>query len=482
MADNLVYGDLTRLGDHLPEHGPTVHRVASILSIRAEVFATTLAVVALLFLGGCAPHDADLNVEADGGHSLDTIAEAYVKLGLTLGNHDPDYVDAYLGPPAWRKESERTKPSLSEIRSRAAQLIDALGADPPSDGDEMTRLRHRTLRKNIESLAVRAEMLGGRQLSFDEESRALFDAVAPVKSESEFKVILDELALLLPGSRSLTDRYEAFRKQFEIPTDRLDTVFQAAIAECRVRTTRFISLPKVESFDVEYVTDKPWSAYNWYKGNYHSLIQVNTSLPIYIGDAVSLGCHEGYPGHHVNNILWERNLVGERGWVEFSLYPLFSPQALISEGSAEYGISMAFSDEERVAFDREKLFPLAGLDPARADEYHEVRNLVEKLEYVYNEAARRYLDGEFDRQQTANWLEHYALLSSPRAERNVQFIEKYRSYVINYNLGKDLVRHYVETSDGANPSIERKWQIFERLLAPPMIPSDLNSIRSQPID
>jgi hypothetical protein len=475
LVNALVHGCLTREGDRLLEHEPTTHRLADILSIRSEIFASTLAVAAMLLLGGCAPKDADPSAKATDAHSLDAIAQAYVKLGLAFGNHDLDYVDAYLGPPAWREEAERAELSLSDIRSRAAQLIDALGADPPSDADEMTRLRQRALSKNIESLATRAEMLDGRQFSFDEESRALFDAVAPVKSEPEFQAILDELAQLLPGGGSLFDRYEVFRKQFEIPPDRLDAVFQAAITECRARTTRFISLPEQESFEVEYVTDKPWNAYNWYKGGYHSLIQVNTSLPIFIGNAVGLACHEGYPGHHVNNILWERDLLRGRGWIEFSLYPLFGPQSVINEGSAEYGIRMALPDEERVRFDREKLFPLAGLDPALADEYHRVRDLIQELDYVRNEAARRYLDGEFDRRQTVGWLERYALLSPLRAERNVQFIEKYRSYVINYNLGKDLVRHYVETSGGAELSVERKWQIFERLLASPMIPSDLRS-------
>jgi hypothetical protein len=458
----------------LPGHDPALHRPAGILSIRANVVATTLA-AAVLFLGGCSPKDADPSGEAASGHSLDAIAEAYVKLGLAFGNHDLDYVDAYLGPAAWREEAARANPSLSEIGSRAAQLVDELGTDSPSGADEMTRLRHRALGKNIEALAARVDMLGGRKLSFDEESRALFDAVAPGKSESEFQAILDELAKLLPGEGSLIDRYEAFRKQFEIPPDRLDAVFQAAIAECRARTRSFISLPEEESFEVEYVSGEPWNAYNWYKGNYHSLIQVNTSLPIYIGNAVGLACHEGYPGHHVNNILWERDLLRGRGWVEFSLYPLFSPQSVINEGSAEYGIQLAFPGEERIAFDREKLFPLAGLDPARADEYHRVKDLVEELDYVRNEAARRYLDGDFDKQQTIEWLERYALVSAPRAERNVQFIEKYRSYVINYNLGKDLVRHHVETSTGANPSVEKKWLTFERLLASPVIPSDLSS-------
>ena len=90
------------------------------------------------------------------------------------------------------------------------------------------------------------------------------------------------------------------------------------------------------------MTDKPWSGYNWYKGRHRSVIQVNTDLPIYVDRAVDLACHEGYPGHHVYNVLLEKNLLRDRGWVEFSVYPLFSPQSLIAEGTANYGIDVAF--------------------------------------------------------------------------------------------------------------------------------------------
>ncbi len=455
------------------EHGTARYRLTGASAICAPLVATLLVAAGVLAPTGCSPRDSGPSSGTADAPRLDTIAEAYVKLGLALGNHDPDYVDAYLGPAEWRDAAERSRPSLSEIRDRAAELIEVLGAEFASDTDEMIRLRQRALRKNLEALAARVEMLDGREFSFDAESLALFDAVAPVKSEPEFQRILDELAQLLPGEGTLLDRYEAFRKQFEIPPDRLDAVFRRAIAECRARTTRFIALPAQESFELEYVRDKPWNAYNWYEGDYHSLIQLNTSLPIYIGDAVDLACHEGYPGHHVNNILWERDLLRGRGWVEFSLYPLFGPQSLINEGSAEYGIRMAFPGNERSAFERDELFPLAGLDPTRADAYHRVRDLVAELDYVRNEAARRYLDGEFDEQQTIDWLARYALVPAPRAARNVQFIERYRSYVINYNLGKDLVRHYIDTTAGTDDSAERRWQIFEHLLATPLLPSDL---------
>ena len=130
--------------------------------------------------------------------------------------------------------------------------------------------------------------------------------------------------------RSLSQRYDDWHNGFIVPKEKLDTVFQCAIKECRVRTLAHLSLPPNESFTVEYVTHKPWGGYNWYKGNYQSVIQINTDLPVYIERAVDLAAHEGYPGHHVYNTLLEKNLTRGRGWVEFSCLPLYAPQALVS--------------------------------------------------------------------------------------------------------------------------------------------------------
>ena len=127
------------------------------------------------------------------------------------------------------------------------------------------------------------------------------------------------------------------------------------------------------------MTDKSWSGYNWYQGNYRSLIQINTDLPIYIDRAIDLACHEGYPGHHVYNVLLEQQLVRGRGWQEFTVYPLFSPQSLIAEGTANYGIEVAFPDDERRAFERDVLFPAAGLDASQVEQFYEIAELVEKL-------------------------------------------------------------------------------------------------------
>ena len=197
--------------------------------------------------------------------------------------------------------------------------------------------------------------------------------------------------------------------QFIVPKDNLDKVFTAAINECRRITLEHIQLPADENFKVEYVNNKPWGGYNWYKGNSYSVIQVNTDLPIYIDRAVDLAAHEGYPGHHVYNTLLEKNLVRQRGWVEFSVYPLFSPQSLIAEGTANFGIEMAFPGDSRIKFEKEVLFPLAGLDSSQADEYYHVLELMDQLTYAGNEAARNYLNGDWYSEKAIEWMQKYDL-------------------------------------------------------------------------
>jgi hypothetical protein len=172
-------------------------------------------------------------------------------------------------------------------------------------------------------------------------------------------------------------------------------------------------------------------------------------------------------------VLLEKNLVRDRGWVEFSVYPLFSPQSLVAEGTANFGIDVAFPSQERLAFERSTIFPAAGLDPAGAAEYYDVLALVDRLSYAGNEAARRYLNGQLDAQGAASWLERYALYSAPRAAQRVRFIDQYRSYVINYNLGKDMVKRYVESKGGTAANAPARWQIFEQLLSSPRLPSGL---------
>jgi hypothetical protein len=408
---------------------------------------------------------------------MNSIAENYVKLVLNVGLHDPGYVDAYYGPAEWKPADSsvvvKDSVQIQKLYKESGRLLDSLDALSNYKANEIETLRYKFLYKQLLAVRTRISMLAGAVFTFDEETKNLYDVVSPVHSNDFFTSVLDDLDKSLPGKGDIAERLSEFRQSFIIPVNKLDAVFTAAINECRKRTLKHINLPSNENFSVEYVKDKPWGAYNWYKGNNYSVIQVNTSLPVYIDRAVGLAAHEGYPGHHVYNTLLEKNMVKERKWMEFSIYPLYSPQSLIAEGSADFGIHIAFPGDSRIKFEKEVLFPLAGLDTFVADRYYKVMELYSKLDYAGDEVARNYINGKINREEAIQWLQKYAIMTKERAEQRMRFIDTYRSYVINYNVGQDLVKDYVNRKGGTENNPDLRWEIIERLLSTPQVPSNL---------
>ena len=164
--------------------------------------------------------------------------------------------------------------------------------------------------------------------------------------------------------------------------------------------------------------------------------------------------------------------MGEKGWIEYSVYPLFSPMSVTAEGSANYGIELAFPGDEKIAFERDVLFPLAGLDPADAGKLEALNEASRKLSGSRNHIARSYLDGQVDREEAIRMSMEFGLRSRERAEQGVRFIETYRGYVLNYNIGRDIVSDYV--SRKADGGMDR-WEAFETLLTTPLSASDIQA-------
>jgi len=408
--------------------------------------------------------DTALNASTD----IAGVAERYVKLVLAMGQHDASYVDAYYGPPEWQAEAVAQQLKLKEI---AAGAQAALALLPKRDGlPEELALRALNLDKQLLALLARVEIMQGNHFNFDEESARLYDAVSPHHERAYYADLVSEIDALLPGAGSVSERVNAFRAQLIIPADKLRAVMDAAIRAGRERTLHHIGLPEEEDFVLEFVSDKPWSGYNWYKGNYQSVIQINTDLPVYIDRAVDLGCHEAYPGHHVYNVLLERDLVRAKGWVEYCIYPLYSPQSLIAEGTANYGIELSFTDAERLAFEQQVLYPLAGLDPALAPRYAQLNRLLAKLAYADNDIARQYLEASLSREEALEWLVNVRLYPAEKSAQRLQFYDAMGAYVINYNLGQDMAKAYVERQGNTRAA---HWAAFRELMSSPRVPSDL---------
>jgi hypothetical protein len=420
--------------------------------------------IACLFLTGCAtaaPHSAP--------SALDVIARDYVGLTLEIGTHEEGYVDAYYGPAEWKQQAEAAPRTVPVLTQAAADLQARLRA-VPEPADPLVRRRRAFLDAQLTAAHTRLRMIAGERLSFAEEARGLFAVAPDILPLASYDPVLARIEQLAPGQGSLADRVEAFQGRFVIPPDRLDAVMRAAIAECRRRTFAHIPHPAEESFTLEFVTNRSWSGYNFYQGSYRSLIQINTDLPVRLSRAVDLGCHEGYPGHHTYNVLLERDLARGRGWVEYMVYPLYSPQSLIAEGSANYGIDLAFTPDERLAFETRTLYPLAGLQAADAPRYLALQQAVEELAGARFTVARDYLEERIDRARAVELTQRYQLVGRQRAEQSVAFIDQYRSYVINYGLGKQMVRAHIEAA-GADP--EARWAAMRRILSQPTLPRDL---------
>ncbi|MBK0378240.1 hypothetical protein I5M19_02920 [Mucilaginibacter sp. SD-g] len=426
-----------------------------------------LLLATVLFILSC-----QRNADKPETKKLNQMAEEYVRLGLTIGQYDPDFVDAYYGPDSLKPKQEPLKdfPKDSLLAS-VNSLMNDIKLVAGSAQVDSNRIRANWMYNQLIAFGRRIRIYSGEYRSFDEEARELFGLTAPEYTEDFFDTQLNQLDSLLPGKGDINARFQKLADQFVIPKDKIDTVMRVAIAEARKRTLAHYKLPSTESFKLEEVTDKPWSGYNWYKGKYQSLVQINTDNKIFIDRAIDVGSHESYPGHHVYNTLLEKNLYHDKGWVEVSLYPLFSPQSFIAEGSANYGIEVAFPGKDKVNFTKSVLLPMAGLDTAGIDLYFKALAIKGKLNYARNEAARALINGNMSESKTKAYLKKYCLMNNETAEKSISFIKKYRSYVINYNYGQDLVKRYVEKNGGNTP--EKRWDIFGHLLSNEITPQEL---------
>jgi len=389
---------------------------------------------------------------------LSAAAENYVRLGLELGQYDKDYVDAYLGPKEWQEQAAKPR-SKVKLAADIKALKEGLASMSFVEGDNS--LRHRSLTRNVRAMDIRARMINGETFSFVDEARLIYDVVLPEFDFNQFDNALVKIDALLPGDGELASRVDSFRSSFDIPADKLQKVISTAIKECRVRSKRFISMPEQESFTLEYVTDKSWSGYNWYQGENISLMQINQDFPTKIDSAIGLGCHEGYPGHHVWNVLIEEELIKGKGWVEFNLYPL---------GSAEYGVSLAFPGDEKTKFEHDVLYPMAGLESKDANVLAQLKELLNELKYSRIAIGQQYLDGEITREEAVKRTVKYSLVSQKRAQSSIKFLEQYRAYVLNYSIGEDLIEAYIARN--SNTHAER-WAQFITLLTKLNTASDL---------
>jgi len=407
-------------------------------------FAAILLVVAL-----------GITDRADSGarSALDRDASEYVRLAVALGERDPDSLDFYTGPPALVADVRRDPPPLAAIKRSAEVLVARLEHRKVGDA-----LRQRRLIQHLRAVSARVDLLLGARPVFDDESRSFFGVAPPPQDDRRFAEIRAQLNTLLPGGGPLVERYVAFDRHFIVPPNRLPATFERALAECRRRTLSHISLPGGESVSIQYVRNKPWSAYSRYLGGGRSSISVNTDFQFTVDRLLQVACHEAYPGHHTREVLLD---AASPRRLEASVRPLFSPETLVAEGGAMYAVELAFNEDERIDFERRDLVPAAGIRVDEVSRAVRVARLIEELQDVQVQIARRYLDGALEFVRASAALRDEAL--NPEPDATLKYINEFRSYVTAYTTGRQAASRFISSCTGSGDR-NRSWVCFEQLL------------------
>jgi hypothetical protein len=406
--------------------------------------------------------------------AIDAVAERYVRLQLAIGVHDPDHVGWYYGAPQWREQAAAKRLSVRDLKSVADAVLADVRAIDVAGRDQLTQRRLRFMIAHLEAARFRLDQLDGVKAAFDEEARRLFGITPKLQPLASYDAVLARIDALVPGEGPLSQRVETFRNRFAVPNDKVAAVMQAAIEECRRRTRAHIELLAADAFSLELLRNTGWSGNNVYHGGARGTIQFNMDFPMLMDRVVELACHESYPGHHTHVSLLDERLARRRGWIEYTVFPLYGPIGFIAEGEASHAYAVAFAPDELAQFESSVLYPLAGLDPADAPKLRALHAQLNQLPGARLTIGRDFLDGAIDRDEAVRLLQRYQLVSQPFAEKILAFVTQVRSYIINYGLGEIAVRDHVQ---GAGDDAASRWRAMQALISEPTLPADLRGFR-----
>lgn len=386
--------------------------------------------------------------------SSSDLSGRYVRLAHALNEHVPHLIDGYSGPPEWAEQTNRTP---AELLTATADFLERVQEEP----DEQRRAWFRAQGR---ALHTHARRLTGENLPFAEEVRGLYDIDPLTAPLNELDSALQRFADALPGTGPLAHRLDALRQKVTLQNEDVLSIAEPILHELRGRTKARYGLPDGEDFSIHLVTDKPWGGYNWPLGNLRSRIDINTDFPVVLPSLPDLLAHEGYPGHHTENVFKETELVRARGWLEHQLILLYSPQSVMAEGIAMNALSMVMTKEEVQAWLTGELARAAKLDPQDITAFMAAQQAREDIKHVSGTAAVQLYQDGVPEEEVVKFLMHYNAVNEDRARQSLRFIQFNRGYVYTYTVGRVLVKAFVQKNGQAS---------FAELLREPLTPGQL---------
>jgi hypothetical protein len=330
--------------------------------------------------------------------------------------------------------------------------------------------RQEFLAAHLSALECSGRVLAGEGVGFVAEVAAYFDVVIEPGDPEAYRQAHAEIDRLLPGAEPLAERLAAYRTRDEIPPQRLEAAVQALSSALRDRARTEFGLPAQETVHYEVVTDKPWSGFNYYLGDFRSRVAINADLGHRMAQLPHLVAHESYPGHHTEHCRKEAGLVRTQRQAEQTIFLVNTPQCLMAEGLADLGLRVAVGP---------------GWGPWAAEILGDLGlrmdgELAERLEAamagllsVRQDAALMLHDQGADPAHVQAYLQRWLLVSEPRARQMMRFLADplWRAYTSTYVEGYRLLRSWLDARPTAQPLSRR----YQRLLDEPLTPSALRA-------
>jgi hypothetical protein len=228
------------------------------------------------------------------GLSNTTLIREYLMLGLRFDRVEDGYVDSFTGDPELRRiVANEPPPEPADLTHQAERLLVELDA-----GTDLEQSRAEFIAAHLRALACAGRKFSGQNVGFVDEVDAYFDVRIAKGDPEQYRQAHAKLDEALSGTGPLAERMTAYRAGEEVPPDRLEECIHAFSSALRDRVRAEYPLPDAETITYEVVTDKPWSGFNYYLGNYTSTVAVNADLKQQMSNLPRLVAHESYPGHH----------------------------------------------------------------------------------------------------------------------------------------------------------------------------------------
>ena len=394
--------------------------------------------------------------------ALDPIISEYLSLGLTIERSFPGFVDAYSGDPVLKEAADTgDAPDPVALLERVRAFADAL-ADAPIEPERIVFLQ-----AQARAMTTVARLLAGESIPYTEEVASMFDIDPAFTPESVFEAAIAELDDLLPGSGEVRDRMVAWRDRTIVSPEVARQLIDRISAETKARTGNLIDLLDEDEVEFRMVSDQPWGGYNWFLGNGKSRVEINTDLPIRASGLLDLIAHEAHPGHHTEHSLKEHHLYRGKGWGEYAIQLIDTPECVISEGIATLAASFIFDENEGAEWMASEIYPMAGLpaDPAREAG---ISRASAALRAVGANAALLIHDRGATEDEVVDYFMKYGLDDERRARHRLSFINDplWRAYIFCYHAGRDLLSEWLDQSGDRTERNDR----IRRLMIEPVTP------------